>query len=209
MSKDDDDTLDDVNSLMNMIGGAKKKGVQIPPPPAEKIQTTPGPPAEPGIPDPASGGGDFSALMKKLGMVNKAEPAPQPAPATHPVSPEPVEAADDFDDLLEDVPILAPEPVPPRAETGGKDVRETLGRLLSTMGKTAPPLAPAPEETPVEIYEEPEPARQAPRQKSRSSRSLTRIQKLPSGSPGRQRRSRLLMPKQFRPKKSPKLTRRS
>jgi len=100
--------------------------------------------------------------MKKLGMVNKAEPAPQPAPATHPVSPELVEAADDFDDLLEDVPVPAPEPVPPRAETGGKDVRETLGRLLSTMGKTTPPPAPAPEEIPVEIYEEPEPARQAP-----------------------------------------------
>jgi|GEM_PF-7078215 len=31
MSKDDDDTLDVVNSLMNMIGGAKKKDVQTHP----------------------------------------------------------------------------------------------------------------------------------------------------------------------------------
>jgi archaeal flagellar protein FlaI len=165
MSKDDDDTLDDVNSLMNMIGGAKKKGVQGPPPPAETVSKVPAAPAKPEIPDPAAGGGDFSALMKKLGMANKAEPAPAPAYAPAPVEnrpPEPVESVDDFDDLLEDGPAPVPEPVPvTKPDTGGKDVRETLGRLLSNMGKSPAP-APGPSEPPVEIYEEPTPARQAP-----------------------------------------------
>ena len=67
MNKEDDDTLEDVNSLMKMIGGKKK---DAPPRPtvAEK--------ASPAAGVPASDAGDFSTLMKKLGMANKPEPAP-------------------------------------------------------------------------------------------------------------------------------------
>jgi archaeal flagellar protein FlaI len=166
MSKDDDDTLDDVNSLMNMIGGAKKKGVQSPPPPAETVSKVPAAPAESETPDPATGGGDFSALMKKLGMTNKAEPVPAPAHAPTPVEvsrelPAAEGSVDDFDDLLEDRPAPAPETAT-KPDTGGKDVRETLGRLLSTMGKSPAVTPPPPAEPPVEIYEEPEPVRPSP-----------------------------------------------
>ncbi|NMB77942.1 MAG: Flp pilus assembly complex ATPase component TadA [Methanomicrobiales archaeon] len=94
--------------------------------------------------------------MKKLGMPNKSEPAPVPAPVRKPqpvVEPEP--AVGDLDDLLEDAPAPAPapEPVEPaggqKADVGGKDVRETLGKLLSTMGKTpAAPKPPADEPAP-------------------------------------------------------------
>jgi len=72
LNKEDDDTLEDVNSLMKMIGGKKK---DAPPRPLAAEQTSPTAGA------PASDAGDFSTLMKKLGMANKPEPAPAPAAA--------------------------------------------------------------------------------------------------------------------------------
>jgi flagellar protein FlaI len=170
MSKDED-SLDDVNALMKMIGGSKKKTRDVP----QEAETAPEPavsltpPAEPPFPDPASGGGDFSALMKKLGMANKAEAAATPVsapvaverPAPPPAS-EPDNSIDDFDDLLEDEPAPAKEPTPvPVPDSGSKDVRESLGKLLSSMGKT--PQVTSPPAEPVEtVSEEPEPVRDIP-----------------------------------------------
>jgi len=161
MSNDDDDSLDDVNSLMKMIGGAKKKGLpQKEAGPAQNILETPPPP--PGIPDPGSGGGDFSVLMKKLGMANKPESAPAPVSPPTPVqAPPPPHAAEPaqeitgFEDLLEEVPAPEPEAVQ-KPGTGGKDVRETLGKLLATMGR-------AQKVPPAEQPEAPGPAGQEPR----------------------------------------------
>jgi archaeal flagellar protein FlaI len=158
MSKDDDDSLDDVNALMNMIGGAKKK--EKPPVPAKTApvapETHPAPPVS-SIPDPGSGGGDFSALMKKLGMANKPEPAPAPfQKSPPPPRAGPEELKDDFDDLLEDTSAPAPESrqspeiIP---ETGEKEIHTTLGKLFSTMGKTQAPILP-PEEPPVPVHGE-------------------------------------------------------
>ncbi len=65
MNKDDDDTLEDVNSLMKLIGG-KKKGAL--PRLASEEKTSPVAGAL--APDT----GYFSAVMKKLGMENKPEP---------------------------------------------------------------------------------------------------------------------------------------
>ncbi len=203
MSNDDDDTLDDVNSLMKMIGGTKKKApVKEPAVADEPVKDVP-PPGS-GIPDPGAGGGDFSALMKKLGMTKKPEPAPAPAeePVRTPPPPRrpvitPSEDITDFEDLLEDesppspepapAPVVSPAPQPSpqpvvveKPDTGGKDVRETLGKLLAAMGKTpeapaaqpqeprepeqAPPQPRAPE-PPVPAPAEPEPLYQEPPQK--------------------------------------------
>ena len=96
MSKDDD-SLEDINSLMNMIGGAKKK--TPPPSGAEEEKNAKQTPAErpvSGIPDAGrEGSGDLSALMKKLGMATKpgdvAPPAPIKPPSRQlPATPAPV-----------------------------------------------------------------------------------------------------------------------
>lgn len=195
MTKDDDDSLDDVNSLMKIIGGVKKK--ETPPVQGggkQQVAETPSVPASPppGIPDPGAGGGDFSALMKKLGMANRQEavrspqqPAPEPllVKKTVPVqAPEP--PATNFDDLLEDVPAPSQEPVPrlrpailqppsgppvaPLAEEEpatlpepvSRDVRASLGKLLSSMGRTTAP--PASAEVPPRAPPDSEPNKPAP-----------------------------------------------
>jgi archaeal flagellar protein FlaI len=173
MSKDDD-SLNDVNALMKMIGGAKKKATQ-PPADTEREED-----AVPPVSVPSPGDGDFSALMKKLNMTVKPAPAPAPEYKPSPApSPDFSETASDFDDLLEDVPapkqagVPAPEvPASGKPATAvkqdipdGKDVRQTLGKLLSTMGKTQAPAAPPaalPAEPPVEIYDAPETVEKIP-----------------------------------------------
>jgi flagellar protein FlaI len=63
--KEDDDTLEDVNSLMKTIGGLKKDA-PLRPQITEKTSPAAAPPVE---------DGDFSALMKKLGMPAKPQQA--------------------------------------------------------------------------------------------------------------------------------------
>ena len=159
MNKEDDDTLDDVNSLMNMIGGKKK---DAPPrsPLAEK--------APPATGAQAPDTGDFSALMKKLGMANKPEPAPaapQPAvarPAAAERARPSITPQDPLDSLFSDADDQsgpAPEPVPVPAEpprrsqdTSGRDIRETLGKMLA---RGAAPVA---ETEPAPVPQKPAPA---------------------------------------------------
>ena len=177
MNKEDDDTLEDVNSLMKMIGGKKK---DAPPrsPLAEK--------GSPAAGAPASETGDFSALMKKLGMANKPVPAPAPAarPAPERTRPSITPSEDPLDSLFSDsddqagqAPPPAPAEPPKRVpDTSGRDMRETLGKMLARGGapvaeaepaaapqKPAPPPIraqprpapePAPEEEIVEIIDE-------------------------------------------------------
>ncbi|MDD1690663.1 MAG: type II/IV secretion system ATPase subunit [Methanoregula sp.] len=127
MGNEEEDSFDDVNSLTEMIGG-KKKTV-----PSNGQKNSPGSPAAPVLPEqPAkspSGGGDFSQLMKKLGMAKRKDaasasapdsPTTPPAPADpvpaprHAPEPEPASSAiSSLDDLLEDE---SPEPVTPPAE---------------------------------------------------------------------------------------------
>jgi len=158
MSKDTDDSLDDVNSLIKMIGGAKKKEAS----PDEQNNK----PVAPAAPEPAGSAddaGDFSALMKKLGMANKQNAAPGPDTVAPPVRSSPPQAplpvpeeepVSVFDDLLEDeVPAGKPE-------LPGKDVRSSLGKLLANMNtaQQAPPAPPEPAPVPPAHEEEPAPA---------------------------------------------------
>ncbi len=130
MNKDDDDTLEDVNSLMKMIGGKKKDA---------PLRSTVTEKASPAAGTPASDAGDFSTLMKKLGMANKAEPAPSaPAPAAARPAPERARPAvtppDPLDSLFsdsEEQPGISEEPPRPAPDISGRDIRETLGKMLA------------------------------------------------------------------------------
>ena len=97
MTKEDDDTLEDVNSLMKMIGGKKKNA----------------PPQPPAAGAPAPEAGDFSALMKKLGMATKLEPAPDTEPVPERAR-TPMPTQDPRDSLFSDADDQSePAPVPP------------------------------------------------------------------------------------------------
>jgi archaeal flagellar protein FlaI len=149
LNKEDDDTLEDVNSLMKMIGGKKK---DAPPRPGTAEKGSPAPGA------PSSDAGDFSALMKKLGMTNKPEAA-SAAPAARPAAERarpaitPPDSTDSLFSDTDDQPAPAPRPAfppvkaPPRVpDTSGKEMRETLGKMLgrSTDAPAAEAQAPAP-----------------------------------------------------------------
>jgi archaeal flagellar protein FlaI len=134
LNKDDDDTLEDVNSLMKLIGGKKKDA-----PPRVPVAGKDSPAAG----SPASEAGDFSALMKKLGMANKPEPAPAPEqPVAEHTRPDPMDSLfSDSDD--QDVPAVA-EPPRQTQDISGRDMRETLGKMLARGAAPAAEAEPAP-----------------------------------------------------------------
>ena len=108
MSKDDDDTPDDVNSLMEMIRAQRRRKRYQ----SSLMKPRPAPAASRS--GPAPGSGDFSALMKKLGMADRQEAAPSgaPAPETSPVQSSSTpgeEQISSLDDLLEDAGTPAEE----------------------------------------------------------------------------------------------------
>lgn len=141
MGNEEEDSFDDVNSLTEIIGG-KKKAV-----PSGGQKNSPDSPAAPVLPEPPakspSGGGDFSQLMKKLGMANRRDaasasapdsPTTPPAPADpvpaprhaprHAPEPEPANSAiSSLDDLLEDE---SPGSVTPPAEEEPKPAIEII-----------------------------------------------------------------------------------
>jgi archaeal flagellar protein FlaI len=160
MSMDDDESLDDVNSLMKMIRG-KKKDAEEKVPEERPVPDEPPAPETPG--GPPSEGGDFSALMKKLGIVKPSRTASLPDQEIPQKSqaPGPESASLEFDDLLEDVALAVPSREEPRGretEAGGSDFRSSPGEPLARMSAAATPDE-APEMPPrPPAKEEPEPA---------------------------------------------------
>jgi flagellar protein FlaI len=151
LNKEDDDTLEDVDSLIKMIGDKKKN------PPLRSAAAKKAPPAAEA---PSSEAGDFSALMKKLAMANKPEAAPAARPVTQPAPRPAAERArpsitppDSQDSLFsesDEQPGPAPSPVEPSKgvpDISGRGIRETLGKMLAR-GSAAPtaeaPPAPSP-----------------------------------------------------------------
>jgi len=140
LNKDDDDTLEDVDSLVKMIGG-KKKDV----PPRTRVADK----ALPATGAAESGSGDFSALIKKLSMANKPEPVPDPVqPAAEPPRPStpPRESLDSiFSDTDEQSGRDLSPPEPPRAtpDLRSRGMRETVGKMSETGAPSA--AAPAPQ----------------------------------------------------------------
>ncbi|HUH78613.1 MAG TPA: type II/IV secretion system ATPase subunit [Methanoregula sp.] len=158
MATDDDDTLENTNSLLKLIGGIKKM---------EEERKTEEPKEAPPPQRPAanpSRDGDFSALINKLSMAKKEMPPPvsaQPSPVAKPPAGPPVPAEDFLFSDAADQPKVSPAPPAPaprtppvkkpalqesreapgepagKTEVYGKDVRGSLGKLLSTMGTAA------------------------------------------------------------------------
>ncbi|MGP8085317.1 MAG: ATPase, T2SS/T4P/T4SS family [Methanoregula sp.] len=154
-SHDDDEVHDDISTLLKKI-----RGIQAPEDESAGPVVAPPPEKKPGGEESDAGSaGDFSALIKKLGVNNigtpfGAEPEPAPAKDTAPPGKSPLqgEKPDSFDDLLEDLPPS--KPVPESPALSSDDVRVALGKI---MGQTEPAPAPStpPGEKPVPPATEP------------------------------------------------------
>ena len=156
----DEDDSEDVNSLMKMIGGIRKMEDERK---KESPKDAPPPPGK-----DSSDDGDFSALIRKLGTAKKdgtikIPEKSAPPPQKTQLAPIP---ADEFlfsdaesTDMVEQPPVReeAPKPViepTAKAESIGKDVRGSLGKLLANISTSKTPQSAAP--APVNVPEEPE-----------------------------------------------------
>ena len=133
MDKDDNDSLDEVNSLIKKIGGVKKEESGAPPTPDS-----------PGL-HQSDNAGDFSLLMKKLGMTGKTgNISPSASPEISPVSPtvHPEEPADQvvmsLDDLLDDIPDEASKVSQPLSPKPADDTRP----IVSVSSNPPEPVSP-------------------------------------------------------------------
>ncbi len=147
LNNDGDEALDNVDSLISMIKGNKKnEAAQNSQDPDARPQTAPAGDS------PASRIGDFDALRKKMNESKKEEPAPfvnEPSVPKRTGSP-----ASQFDDLefsdaddLQDKPPQSPRtpqvsPAEPDNLMGGRDVRESLGKLLAGKETSPSPASP-------------------------------------------------------------------
>ena len=151
MQDREDESLDDIDSLVEIIGGQKKKS-----PPNQAADA---PPPGKGSPDPEPPrGGDFSALMNKLGMIKKQEPAPvETVSAPQPQQDgEPETAVTSLEDLLEDeeeTPL--PEPAGVHAPEMGASA--TPEQELAPAGDQETPEQVPPPEDPVPPFRQKEP----------------------------------------------------
>ncbi|WP_414674915.1 type II/IV secretion system ATPase subunit [Methanoregula sp.] len=149
MKSHDDESQDDVSTLLKKI-----RGIQAPEKEPAVPAVAPPPEKAPGKEEPEAGGtGDFSALMKKLGMAPAAAPAENEPEATPPEDTVPPvkeapadEPSEDFDDLLEDVPPS--EPVTETPPISSNDVRAALGKIVGQAPPPPPEEKPAPAATP-------------------------------------------------------------
>ena len=147
LNKDDDEALDNVDSLISKIkGNTQKEVVQKPKDTADLLHIpSNGDRSTPPI-------GDFEALRKKMDALNKEEP---PLPVRQPADPVRTRAStpdqddlefSDADDLQEKTrqSIQPPKksPVEPDDVVGRPDVRESLGMLLANSGTNQLPVSP-------------------------------------------------------------------
>ena len=127
MNKDDDESLDDVNSLISKIKGTKRdEEAKKPKDTAPKSGT-----ASPG--ETASDIGDFTALRKKLSMPEK-----EKSSATAPAFPDDLvfsDAGAPQKKTHQSSKVL--QPAEPDQGIGGHDVRESLGKLLTDKEMTS------------------------------------------------------------------------
>lgn len=143
LNKDDDEALDDVNSLIGLIKGTKKNEVAKKATDTADYQKIP----SAGNESP-SGIGDFEALRKKVEVSDNVDP---PLSVRQTESRSTAEPGDiEFSDAASpsDLPQKKPD-----NDIEGKDVRETLGKLLAGSGTNQPPVSQAGREMPEKINE--------------------------------------------------------
>jgi flagellar protein FlaI len=149
LNKDDDESLDDVNSLISKIKGTKND---------EEAKKPKDAAIKSGIASAgktASDIGDFTALKKKMSMPDK-----EKSSTTAPASPEDLvfsDAGAQQKKAYQSAKVL--QPAESDQGIGGKDVRESLGKLLAGREMTPPQVsraAPAssPEENEIQIIDE-------------------------------------------------------
>jgi len=147
LNNDGDEALDNVDSLISMIKGNKKNEA------AQNSQDTDArPQTAPAGDSPASRIGDFDALRKKMNESKKEEPAPfVNEPSVPQRTGSPASQFDDLefsdaDDLQDKSPQSArtsqPSPAEPDRLMGGRDVRESLGKLLAGKETAPSPASP-------------------------------------------------------------------
>ncbi len=149
LNKDTDEALEDTNALLTMIGGIKKKEETDKPKDPPHIPASP--PASPPAEKNTADAGNFSELLRKLGMAKNETSPEEVLPSEIPESssqPDTGVSEDSsfsaFDDLLEDIPeaqntTASPVPDVPMPDNDGKDFRASLGKLLNTVA--TPPAA--------------------------------------------------------------------
>ncbi len=146
LNNDDDEALDNIDSLISRIKGHKKNEE------APKSKDTEAQPQASTAGDrSASKIGDFDALRKKIDASKTEEPAPVvressvPARTGSPASLHDDLEFSDADDLQEKSPQTLQTPQNLRAEPDnlmdGRDVRESLGKLLGGSGSKQPPVS--------------------------------------------------------------------
>ena len=143
MNKEDDESLDDVNSLIRKIKGIKNDED------AEKSKATAAKSRTAPAGEPASDIGDFTALKKKVSIPEKKE-----APTTAPSSPGDLvfpDAGSHQKKTHQSTQTL--QPAESDREIGGKDARESLGKILAGRVTNQPQVS---RESPVNIQTEPE-----------------------------------------------------
>jgi len=122
MGKDDDDSLDGVNSFMKKIGRAKK------------TQSAPVNPPESLPPDNPEPAGDFSLLLKKMQPATPSDQTPSGIPDYLPPDGSAGDSAMSLDDLLEDDAEEIPLATPPQP----KGIPEQIDTTASTPLETSP-----------------------------------------------------------------------
>ncbi|PKG33978.1 type II/IV secretion system ATPase subunit [Methanoregula sp.] len=147
MPDKESEPLDDVEGLAKKIGTVKKAASPAGGNDGKAGKSPAGAPAE----SPSTSGGDFSLLMKKLGMGEKK--AEVPGPAASPLTAPPAELRDDqqapavitLDDLLEEeeLPALAAPDIPsaaePAVEIADEDPRRSPWKKKPKLNATADP----------------------------------------------------------------------
>jgi len=130
LNKDDDESLDDVNSLIRKIKGTGYDEE------AKKPQDTSAKSGNAPVIEPVSDIGDFTALKKKMSMPDK-----EKSPTAAPPSPDDLVFSDAGDQLKKtSQSTKTVQPSELDHGIGGKDVRESLGKFLAKE-KTPPPVS--------------------------------------------------------------------
>nr|WP_319375141.1 ATPase, T2SS/T4P/T4SS family [uncultured Methanoregula sp.] len=120
MGKDDDDSLDGVNSFMKKIGRAKK------------TQSAPVNPPESLSPDNPEPTGDFSLLLKKMQPAIPSDQTPSGIPEYLPPDRSAGDSAMSLDDLLEDDAEEIPLATPPQPKGFPEQIDTTASTPLET-----------------------------------------------------------------------------
>jgi len=159
LNNDDDDALDNIDSLISKIKGDKKNEVvQKPKETADLPQTsTAGDRSTSQI-------GDFDVLRKKMEESKESNKEGPDLPVRQPAEPVRTRAStpvqndlefSDGDDLQETTRQSVKQPQKPPAEHGDvigrPDVRESLGVLLANSGTNQPPVSPPGNKKPMKI----------------------------------------------------------